>query len=190
MSAIAWNAVRDGHGVTVRHQWNVHVQHSQQHSKTTNDANPFFSRPGRFRGSRPVWMWWRRLDGPAHSRPVQHLPDLRNHRCRGLHAWSEDHVPAQSVWTRTTPRTLCCCQLRPALLGCAYQWWRGLHFQADQLRGKGECSRLQRHWEVTLPSGIPKSLRLRWMVRCQQAAQESASAFSIASYISSSSALV
>lgn len=25
MSAIAWNAVRDGNGITVRHQWNAHV---------------------------------------------------------------------------------------------------------------------------------------------------------------------
>ncbi len=25
MSAIAWNAVRDGHGITVRHQWNAHI---------------------------------------------------------------------------------------------------------------------------------------------------------------------
>lgn len=24
MSAIAWNAVRDGNGITVRHQWNAH----------------------------------------------------------------------------------------------------------------------------------------------------------------------
>ena len=25
MSAIAWNAVRDGNGITVRHQWNAHL---------------------------------------------------------------------------------------------------------------------------------------------------------------------
>ncbi len=25
MSAIAWNAVRDGNGITVRHQWNAHT---------------------------------------------------------------------------------------------------------------------------------------------------------------------
>jgi len=27
MSAIAWNAVRDGNGITVRHQWNAQFQY-------------------------------------------------------------------------------------------------------------------------------------------------------------------
>ena len=27
MSAIAWNAVRDGNGITVRHQWNAQPDH-------------------------------------------------------------------------------------------------------------------------------------------------------------------
>ena len=39
MSAIAWNAVRDGNGITVRHQWNAHQ------GLETGDGRPAAVRP-------------------------------------------------------------------------------------------------------------------------------------------------
>ena len=41
MSAIAWNAVRDGNGITVRHQWNAQQgQQGQQDPSRQQNLNP------------------------------------------------------------------------------------------------------------------------------------------------------
>ncbi|KAB0571156.1 hypothetical protein F7Q92_21445, partial [Ideonella dechloratans] len=47
MSAIAWNAVRDGNGITVRHQWNAQ---SFLTGPCVTDGSPL--------AEHPFWRFW------------------------------------------------------------------------------------------------------------------------------------
>lgn len=94
MSAITWNAVRDGNGITVRHQWNAHLAHARRKFDELFKANA--SDVAAQAIQRIAWLY--RIEAGARDLTAQQRLQMRQERSRPL--WEDLHLWLQLERTR------------------------------------------------------------------------------------------